>query len=178
VTTAELVAAYIHHKIPDASGGVKLQKLLYYSQAWHVVWLGTALFPDRIEAWKMGPVVPVIFNAHKYESLPTLSAGQIPTESLAIIDEVLRGYGARTGQFLSTLTHKEEPWKQARVGLSDDAASQAPIEIDSLKRAYSTHLYGKNRRFSDAYLLGLELVVELPEDEIALMRNPEFVAFE
>jgi uncharacterized phage-associated protein len=177
VISAELVAAYIHQKLPDASGGVKLQKLLYYSQAWHLVWLGRPLFNDRIEAWKMGPVVPVVFKANKYESLPTFSQSQIPSESLAVIDEVVRAYGSRNGQFLSDLTHKEEPWKQARIGLSESDASQAEIKIDSLNQSYSAHAYGKNQRFSDAYLLGLELMVELPEDEIELMRNPEFIAY-
>jgi uncharacterized phage-associated protein len=30
---------------------LKLQKLLYYSQAWHLVWEDTPLFTARIEAW-------------------------------------------------------------------------------------------------------------------------------
>jgi hypothetical protein len=29
----------------------KLQKLVYYSQAWHLVWDGEPLFTERIEAW-------------------------------------------------------------------------------------------------------------------------------
>ncbi len=35
----------------------KLQKLVYYSKAWHLVWEGEPLFPEHIEAWANGPVV-------------------------------------------------------------------------------------------------------------------------
>jgi uncharacterized phage-associated protein len=41
---------------------LKLQKLLYYCQAWSLVFTGQALFAERIEAWVHGPVVPSIFR--------------------------------------------------------------------------------------------------------------------
>lgn len=43
------VAAYIlEHAGPLTA--MKLQKLVYYSQAWQLVWEDKALFPERIEA--------------------------------------------------------------------------------------------------------------------------------
>jgi uncharacterized phage-associated protein len=44
---------------------VKLQKLIYYCQAWHLVRTDSALFDDRIEAWPQGPVVPSIYRKHR-----------------------------------------------------------------------------------------------------------------
>ncbi len=44
---------------------VKLQKLVYYSQAWHLVWEDRPLFPERIEAWANGPVVPDLYREHR-----------------------------------------------------------------------------------------------------------------
>ena len=41
----------------------KLQKLVYYSQAWSVVWDDAPLFNDRIEAWANGPVCPVLYES-------------------------------------------------------------------------------------------------------------------
>ena len=43
---------------------MKLQKLVYYSQAWSIVWDDDVLFPERIWAWKNGPVVRELWEAH------------------------------------------------------------------------------------------------------------------
>lgn len=43
----------------------KLQKLVYYCQAWHVAWCGVPLFDEPVEAWASGPVVPALFELHK-----------------------------------------------------------------------------------------------------------------
>ncbi len=51
------VARYILEKRGRMSA-MKLQKLVYYSQGWHLVFDGEPLFAERIEAWANGPVVP------------------------------------------------------------------------------------------------------------------------
>ena len=43
----------------------RLQKLIYYCQAWHLVWEKKALFSDKIEAWRNGPVVPILYASYK-----------------------------------------------------------------------------------------------------------------
>lgn len=60
------IAAYILSK-HGPMAHMKLQRLVYYSQAWHLVWEDTPLFPERIEAWANGPVVPVLYEALKDE---------------------------------------------------------------------------------------------------------------
>ena len=59
------VAAYILEKIPGKMSTWKLQKLVYYSQAWHIAWEEKRLFPEKIEAWFAGPVVPKLFYSHR-----------------------------------------------------------------------------------------------------------------
>jgi len=44
---------------------MKLQKLVYYSQAWALVWDEEPLFTERVEAWANGPVVPDLYREHK-----------------------------------------------------------------------------------------------------------------
>ena len=46
---------------------LKLQKLLYYTQAWHMVFFGreNTLFVNVPQAWVNGPVYPVIYDAYK-----------------------------------------------------------------------------------------------------------------
>ena len=48
------IAAYILCK-QGAMTAMKLQKLVYYSQAWSLVWDDKPLFRERIEAWANGP---------------------------------------------------------------------------------------------------------------------------
>lgn len=44
---------------------MKLQRLLYFSHAWHLAWDGRPLFPDRIEAWANGPIIPALYELHR-----------------------------------------------------------------------------------------------------------------
>ena len=41
---------------------MKLHKLIYYAQAWSLVWDEKPLFHETIEAWPSGPVVPVLYD--------------------------------------------------------------------------------------------------------------------
>lgn len=47
------VASYILEK-QGGTTAMKLQKLCYYSKAWHLVWEERPLFTNRIEAWVNG----------------------------------------------------------------------------------------------------------------------------
>ena len=50
----------------DLITNLKLQKLLYYAQAWYMVnFDGKKLFDDDIEAWQFGPVIKSIYNLFK-----------------------------------------------------------------------------------------------------------------
>lgn len=75
-TSAHDVAAYILRKQGPMSVW-KLHKLLYYAQAWHLVWEEEPLFREHIEAWANGPVVPALYPLHK--GLFTVSAW-LPTK--------------------------------------------------------------------------------------------------
>ena len=46
-------------------GAMKLQKLLYYSQAWSLAWDGEPVFRERVQAWSEGPVVRESFDVHR-----------------------------------------------------------------------------------------------------------------
>ena len=50
------VAAYILER-QGSMTTMKLQKLVYYCQAWSLVWDERPLFDESIEAWANGPVL-------------------------------------------------------------------------------------------------------------------------
>lgn len=120
----------------------KLQKLVYYSQAWHLVWDERPLFVERIEAWANGPVSPDLFREHQGQfKVKTWPKGHIsrlsPTERESI-RVVLRHYGRRTGFTLRELTHRESPWKNARAGLLPGTASRREITRDAMSAYYGS----------------------------------------
>ena len=114
------VAKYILEKQGTMST-MKLQKLCYYAQAWSLVWDDEELFPEEFEAWANGPVCRALYNAH--QGLFKISSHDIPSDKLTntltenqkdTIDHVLEHYGKQDAQWLSTLTHMEAPWRDAR----------------------------------------------------------------
>ena len=49
----------------DTISNLKLQKLLYYMQGFHLAFFNAPFFNESIEAWTYGPVVPVVFQEFK-----------------------------------------------------------------------------------------------------------------
>lgn len=135
------VAAYILSRLGQMSA-MKLQKLVYYSQAWHLVWDDGPLFPERIEAWANGPVVYKLYDLHRgrfsVAEWPDGDAGKLTKSERETVDIVLNTYGHLDGRKLSHLTHSESPWADARRGLSPTARSNAEITKEALQMYYST----------------------------------------
>lgn len=114
------VAQYILEKQGEMTT-IKLQKLVYYCQAWALVWTDEPLFEEKIEAWANGPVCPLLFAAHegtfKVNSDARLGdSGNLSADNRDVIDNVLKSYGDKSSHWLVELTHIEEPWKKTRQG--------------------------------------------------------------
>ena len=136
------VSAYILEQ-QGAMSAMKLQKLLYYSQAWHLVWEEEQLFPERIEAWANGPVVPRLYQVHRGQfsvgTNGTWSHGdssKLSASQRGSIDAVLKFYGDKTGSWLSELAHRERPWREARAGLAPGERGQKEITKATLAEYY------------------------------------------
>jgi uncharacterized phage-associated protein len=118
----------------------KFQKLVYYCQAWHLVWEGVPLFRDRIEAWANGPVVPYLYVKHRGQYvLRTWSSGKpgnLTDDDISTIDAVLETYGPKTGHWLSALTHREPPWRNARRGVAAGERGQKEITKEAMAEYY------------------------------------------
>ncbi len=137
------VAAYILEKIGTMTT-MKLQKLVYYSQAWSLVWDEKPLFEENVEAWANGPVVRDLFDYHRgmYEvsSMPIGNSRLLNQVQQETIDAVLDYYGHRSAQWLIELTHIEDPWVQARRGLPKLERGHRVISLDTMADYYSSLL--------------------------------------
>ncbi|HEX8391454.1 MAG TPA: type II toxin-antitoxin system antitoxin SocA domain-containing protein [Longimicrobium sp.] len=121
---------------------MKLQKLVYYSQAWSLVWDDRALFHEPIQAWANGPVVRELYARHRGQfdvrEWPYGDATVLDEKARETIDAVLGYYAPRSAQWLSDLTHRESPWRQARQGVPDGERSDRVISLESMMEYYST----------------------------------------
>ncbi|MDR1041744.1 MAG: DUF4065 domain-containing protein [Deltaproteobacteria bacterium] len=66
INSAIAVANWFIERNRKESGDLthlKLQKLLYFAQGWHLAYYDVPLFEDPIEAWKYGPVVRSVYFA-------------------------------------------------------------------------------------------------------------------
>lgn len=135
------VAAYILNKTGPLST-MKLQKLIYYCQAWSLVWDEKPLFKEQIEAWANGPVVRELFAYHR--GMFQISSVLIGNPDLLndcqkeTIDAVLDYYGDKPSQWLIDLTHMEEPWKKRRKGLPISVRGSRIIPLDDIAEYYSS----------------------------------------
>lgn len=122
---------------------MKLQKLVYYAQAWSLVWDEQPLFPDDFEAWANGPVVRSLYDRHRGQF--RVSSGffggnpeRLLSEQRETIDRVLSFYGDKDPQWLSDLTHLESPWREARRGISDGERCSTVITKADIAEYYGS----------------------------------------
>lgn len=103
----------------EANGGealtnLKLQKLLYYQQGFHLAFFGTPLFDEDVEAWMYGPVVPSVYDEYsKYgsASLPVTDATiKLSDDEESLFNEVYDAYRDFSAIGLMNRTHREKPW--------------------------------------------------------------------
>lgn len=120
----------------------KLQKLVYYCQAWSLVWDDDQIFPEEIKAWANGPVVRELYDVHRgeyrVEKLRKGNPEALTQEQRSTVEVVLDHYGKMSPQLLSDLTHAEDPWKLARDGVPAGTRGNKIISKESLGEYYGS----------------------------------------
>lgn len=126
---------------------LKLQKLLYYIEAWHLGILGTRFYNPQVSfrAWVHGPVNKQIYerfvdSKYLYSQI-TLNDRQIENPQLEgedkeFVDYILDNYGQFSGVELEAMTHNEAPWMEARQGCGPFEACDNRISVDTMKAYY------------------------------------------
>lgn len=120
---------------------MKLQKLVYYCQGWHLAITGHSLLDEQVEAWPYGPVVDTLFHEFKafgnqpiteransivnwedpfdLELVQPSIAAEAEDQDVsfettqAVIDKVWAEYKSHSAVKLSNMTHTPGgPWDQ------------------------------------------------------------------
>lgn len=136
------VAAYIVNKCESQIETLKLQKLVYYCQAWSLAWDGVPLFNEEFQAWANGPVCRELFDMHKGKFLvgprnfQSYSHFNFSEQQLETMNSVIDFYSNKSPLWLSNLTHLEAPWKLARIGIPSGERSTNIITKESMQEYY------------------------------------------
>lgn len=111
------VAAYILSQTGQIAVS-KLQLLLYYCQAWSLVWDDVPAFADAILAGPSGPFVERIrancLGIFKVDALTLGSAERVMPNIRETCEVVVAHYNKYTSQELIFQSQSETPWKVAR----------------------------------------------------------------
>lgn len=101
----------------DSLTHLKLQKLLYYAQGFHLALHNRPLFPEALYAWEHGPVVETVYHRYKNFGSSSLPYPEDPTSTdvltasqRELIIEVNTVYGQFSAWKLRDMTHNELPW--------------------------------------------------------------------
>lgn len=131
---------------------LKLQKLCYYAQAWHLALYGEEFFDAEFEAWVHGPVIRDLYNDYKTFSWKPIireDLGQgyidkfhekIGSNSVSFLEDVVGEYFGMTAYELEQQTHREDPWLITRGGLPDDAPCDSVIENGLMIEYYKQYV--------------------------------------
>jgi uncharacterized phage-associated protein len=122
----------------DALCHLRLQKLLYYVQGWHLAARGKPLFEGRIEAWQHGPVVREIYPIFRilgYQNIPPREGADSGLSQLekAFVQSVWNEYKKYSATALSEMTHKEQPWRTARGAATPTERCETEITHESMR---------------------------------------------
>jgi len=122
----------------------KLQKLVYYAQAWYLVAKKgeEKLYPDKIEAWIHGPVIPNVYHSFKHFGFAPIDPSLGDKNSFSddinhLLNEVWETYGELDASTLESLTHSELPWREARKNVEVDELSDTEIDPHIMTDFYS-----------------------------------------
>lgn len=136
----------IDREAGDSITHLKVQKLVFYAQAWNLALSGVPLFEDDVQAWAHGPVVDSVYREYGGNSWNALPPPDVFPELEASVEEhlseILKAYGGLSAKQLENLTHAEAPWIDARGELPPEARSNNVIPREAM-RSYYAGLYAE-----------------------------------
>ena len=106
----------------EIMSNLKLQKLLYYYQGFHLAFFERPAFDEDIYAWQYGPVVPEVYHSFADKRASIIKTDDFNEQYEEITDQqkqllhvILDNYGQLNASALMNLSHQETPWKSTEL---------------------------------------------------------------
>lgn len=155
IDLAHIVTHFANQK-GDSVSHKKLQKLIYYVEAWNLVHLNNPIIDEEFEAWVHGPVVPALYQQLKEfgfnnievinndfdtvdeEIQAIIAKNSLSSNQLELIYSVLKQYSGLSSLELELLSHSELPWIEAREGFAPHQSCNIIISKTRMKEFYTS----------------------------------------
>lgn len=145
------VISYIFEKAREVTP-LALQKMLYFIEGFFMAFYNTTLYKEDCVAWLHGPVYEAvydIFKTFKFSPIDDLRFvilknrfNDLSQREKEVIDLIVDSFGMYSGKALEVITHKEEPWINARKGFSPTEPSRVCIPKKDIEK-YFKDVYAK-----------------------------------
>ena len=139
------VGQYITELLPDVDK-MKLYKLCYFSQGWHLAWTGKPLFSDEFEGWRHGPVskqrrhhTEVVAKGHTAAAGPGGESARLSAYEAAVVARIVEFYGNQKSTDLSELSHGAA-WQETRVTLNREEPGNKVMSIQAIHDEFANHI--------------------------------------
>lgn len=133
---------------------LKLQKILYYCEGYHLAYFDKPLITEDFEAWVHGPVCREVYNQLKEKSILYTDVcykkgsgnpekklkKELTTSQIDLINDVIDNLGTWKGFELENATHSELPWIEARGGIDNAAKCNSIVSKATMKKFYKKEL--------------------------------------
>ena len=117
--SASTIARYFIEKSNGSKTPMQLNKMTYIAHGWSLAIYNEPLIVENIEAWKYGPVVPILYYEFKrfggevVPYTPIEETKHIRDDDRALLNKIIEVYGKYEGVQLSAMTHqKGTPWRR------------------------------------------------------------------
>lgn len=142
------IANYFVHKAKETGTTVtnlKLQKLVYYAQAWHLAIYEKPLMKNtEFEAWIHGPVIRELWDKYKdysYEPIDEeVTSPELDARTNQFLEEVAEAYLDKDAHTMELMSHREDPWILARKGYADNERCTNTISEESMRTYFKSRL--------------------------------------
>lgn len=125
---------------------MRLYKLCFFSQGWHLAWTGMPLFNEELQAWTMGPVPKSlrdrsdrIADGWIVSFIPNGDSTTLSSYERSVVENVVAFYNAYSSEELSEISHGRA-WLEARRGLPHDAQSEQPLSITTIREEFTDRI--------------------------------------
>lgn len=112
---------------------MKMHKLMYFSQRESLMITDNPLFENAFEAWKYGPVLTVVRSKYTTGHMFNKEYDSLSNSEKELVTSVFERYDAFNAWDLSTLSHEEFSWKQARTGLAPNENGKRKLSLSAMR---------------------------------------------
>jgi uncharacterized phage-associated protein len=133
----------------EALTHLKLQKLLYFAQAYYLANYDEPLFAEDMQAWTHGPVVPSVWHEYKkysWESIPPGETANVADDIIPYLEAIYTHFGKFDAKELERITHAHDPWRLTRGYRRPEEACSEPISKKLIREFYVNRIEEKKKQ--------------------------------